>query len=122
MPISLGGANSARGNPKGILQGRYHLADEIGRGASGIVHKALNLQTGAFVAGQPRATPGVEGVVVDLFLRELDDVRKKDQLRGMGVGMRGCGIKASSFLHQAEPPVTRGARHGKGSCARMTIA
>ena len=50
MPISLGGANSARGNPKGILQGRYHLADEIGRGASGIVHKALNLQTGGMVA------------------------------------------------------------------------
>ncbi len=32
------------------LSQKYSLADEIGRGASGIVYKALNLQTGGMVA------------------------------------------------------------------------
>ncbi len=72
MPISLGGANSARGNPKGILQGRYHLADEIGRGASGIVHKALNLQTGAFVAIKEVTLRGVSKDQLQLLQREID--------------------------------------------------
>ena len=33
-----------------VLASKYSLADQIGRGASGIVYKALNIQTGGMVA------------------------------------------------------------------------
>jgi hypothetical protein len=44
---------AVRGGEQGqgrVVGSRYTMGDEIGRGASGVVHKALNFQTGGAVA------------------------------------------------------------------------
>ena len=42
-----------------VVGSRYTMGDEIGRGASGVVHKALNFQTGGTVAIKEVALRGV---------------------------------------------------------------
>ena len=54
------------------LSKRYSLADEIGRGASGIVYRALNLQTGGMVAIKKVALRGESKDQLQLLQREID--------------------------------------------------
>ena len=62
----------AEQNADKILTQKYSLADEIGRGASGTVYKALNLQTGAFVAIKKVALRGESKDQLLLLQREID--------------------------------------------------
>ena len=55
-----------------LLSQKYSIADEIGRGASGVVFKALNLQTGAFVAIKEVTLRGVSKDQLQLLQREID--------------------------------------------------
>ena len=54
------------------LQQKYSFADEIGRGASGTVYKALNLQTGGMVAIKKVALRGESKDQLQLLQREID--------------------------------------------------
>ena len=56
--------------PKMLAQ-KYSLADEIGKGASGIVYKALNMQTGGMVAIKKVALRGESRDQLQLLQREI---------------------------------------------------
>ena len=55
-----------------MLGSKYSLADEIGRGASGVVLKALNLQTGGVVAIKKVPLRGESKDHLQLLQREID--------------------------------------------------
>ena len=55
-----------------VVGSRYTMGDEIGRGASGVVHKALNFQTGGTVAIKEVALRGVSRDQLELLQREID--------------------------------------------------
>ena len=55
-----------------ILASRYTLADEIGRGASGVVFKALDMQSGGMVAIKEVAIRGESKEQMQLLQREID--------------------------------------------------
>ena len=55
-----------------LLSQKYSIADEIGRGASGVVFKALNLQTGGMVAIKKVALRGESKDQLQLLQREID--------------------------------------------------
>ena len=55
-----------------VVGSRYTMGDEIGRGASGVVHKALNFQTGGTVAIKEVALRGVGKDQLQLLQREID--------------------------------------------------
>ena len=55
-----------------VVGSRYTMGDEIGRGASGVVHKALNFQTGGAVAIKEVALRGVSRDQLQLLQREID--------------------------------------------------
>ena len=55
-----------------LLASKYSLADEIGRGASGVVYKALNMQTGGMVAVKKVALRGESKDQLQLLQREID--------------------------------------------------
>ena len=68
-------AAAARGKEQGqgrVVGSRYTMGDEIGRGASGVVHKALNFQTGGTVAIKEVALRGVGKDQLQLLQREID--------------------------------------------------
>lgn len=54
------------------LASKYSIADEIGRGASGVVFKALNLQTGGMVAIKEVALRGESKDQLHFLQREID--------------------------------------------------
>ena len=72
LSVAAGGM-AARGKEQGRIVGsRYTMGDEIGRGASGVVHKALNFQTGGTVAIKEVALRGVGKDQLQLLQREID--------------------------------------------------
>ena len=75
MSVASGARSFARGSAaRGdrAVGGRYTLGDEIGRGASGVVYKALNFQTGGTVAVKEVALRGVGKDQLQLLQREID--------------------------------------------------
>ena len=63
------------GRVPSVLASKFSLADEIGRGASGIVYKALNLQTGGMVAIKKVALRGESKDQLQLLQREIDRLK-----------------------------------------------
>ena len=72
--IGVRSANSGDKKQKGarVLANRYALSDEIGRGASGIVFKSLDIQTGGMVAVKEVAIRGESKDQMQLLQREID--------------------------------------------------
>jgi serine/threonine protein kinase len=66
----IAGSGSIKGAR--VLASRYTLADEIGRGASGVVFKALDMQTGGMVAIKEVAIRGESKEQMQLLQREID--------------------------------------------------
>ena len=70
--LSLSAVWGAAMDKKDPLSRKYSLADEIGRGASGVVFRALNLQTGGMVAIKKVALRGESKDQLQLLQREID--------------------------------------------------
>ena len=64
--------SAAARDSKQVLASKFQLADEIGRGASGVVYKALNLQTGGMVAIKEVQLRGESKDQLQLLQREID--------------------------------------------------
>ena len=56
--------------------GRYKILDEIGRGALGVVHRALDTENGETVAVKFLFDEARDGSLLDRLLTEIEDARK----------------------------------------------
>lgn len=58
--------------------GHYHLGNELGRGFYGVVRKALNIETGDFVAVKTMSLAGFDELVLENIEREITTLRGLD--------------------------------------------
>ncbi|XP_074339375.1 MAP3K epsilon protein kinase 1-like isoform X3 [Apium graveolens] len=75
--------------PKTIIDNRYMLGDEIGRGAHGIVYKGLNLENGEFVAIKQVSLENIK----DEDLKNIMNLNHKNIVKYLG------SSKTTSHLH-----------------------
>ncbi|XP_074339378.1 uncharacterized protein LOC141677371 isoform X6 [Apium graveolens] len=82
--------------PKTIIDNRYMLGDEIGRGAHGIVYKGLNLENGEFVAIKQVSLENIKDEDLKNIMQEIDllkNLNHKNIVKYLG------SSKTTSHLH-----------------------